>query len=356
MDNLERAGRIEYLAAQIRAESRQDYAWGKLLRSYSIAKAIIDLAREKRTGVEAEVHRELERGQATQTNNSVLVPWSALATRADTVASAAGGGYLVQTENLTAADVLRPKLLAGPLGQTIIPAPAGSNVNLPRQTGAGTAYWLSTETSTATEQEQTFGQVAFSPKTVGAYTELSRLLKLQSNADQVIAHDLTNVLARSIDKGQLHGTGTAGTLTGLTNTSGTGTFSAATCALTTLVDAQASLGDAIGPSTGMAVPLTVAQALRKRTESSAGVRSLWEGPLSSGTAAGMPARSSTAVTTANVVLGTWEYLNLVVWGNLEVSVNPYAGFQSGISGIRALLTCDSGVTWPAAFTIAKDFS
>lgn len=355
--NLERASRIESIAAQMRAESRHDIAWARQLRSYSLSSAITGLARERRSGIEAEVHQELSKRQIPAQSNSILVPWAALAVRADTVATAGTGGYTVQTENITAADVLRPNLLCGPLGQTIIPAPHNSNVNLPLQKSAATAFWLSGETATATETEQSFGQIAFMPKTVGAYTELSRLLKLQSNADQIIARDLTRVLARAVDKGQLFGTGINGQMNGLTTvTTGVQSFSAASTTTATLTNAQVSLGDAVDDTTGVATTLTIAGALRSRNELGAGSQAMWQGALSHGVLVGLPARSSTAVTAGTMIVGSWNYLNLVVWGALEVSVNPYAQFQSGIQGIRAFMTCDSGVTFPAAFTIGTSFS
>ena len=140
--------------------------------------------------LKARLIRNCREHQIAAHSNSALVPWSVLAlavrasfaTRADTVAAAGAGGYLVETANLTAADALRPDLLCGPLGQTIIPAPYGASVTLPRQTGTATAFWQSIETSTVAESDQTFGQIAFVPRTVGAYTEMSRLLRLQSNA------------------------------------------------------------------------------------------------------------------------------------------------------------------------------
>jgi HK97 family phage major capsid protein len=333
-----------------------DPSWSKLLRSYSLTAALTGLQRERKTGVEAEIHQELSKHQIPAHSNSILVPWAALAVRADTVATAGTGGYTVQTENITAADVLRPNLLSGPLGQTIIPAPHNSNVNLPLQKTAATAFWLSTETATASETEQSFGQVAFTPKTVGAYTELSRLLKLQSNADQIIARDLARVLARAVDKGQLFGTGINGQMNGLVGTTGVQSFSAASTTTATITAAQVSLGDAVDDSTGVATTLTIAGALRARNELGAGSQAMWQGALGHGSLIGLPARSSTAVTAGTLIVGSFTYLNLVVWGALELSVNPYAQFQSGIQGIRAFMTCDSGVTFPAAFTVGTSFS
>jgi HK97 family phage major capsid protein len=341
---------------QQRAAIRNDIAWNRLLTNYPLVEAIAGLARESRTGAAAEVHQELSRHQPATQSNSILVPFAALAARAVNVGVANQGGFLVGTENLTAADLLRPRMVTGALGATIISAPHGANINLPKQTAAGTAYWLNNEAATATEAEQTFGQVAFMPKTVAAYTELSRLLKLQSDADQIIARDLAAVLGRAVDKAQLSGNGAAGTLQGIQNVAGVSTFSGDTTGLQTLIDAETSLGDAVGPSTGLATTLAVAGALRKRPELDGSARTLWEGSLVAGTAAGMNARSSTAITSNTLVVGSWEYLALVIWGDLEISVNPYASFKAGVLGIRAFMTCDSAVVWPSAFTIGASFS
>jgi HK97 family phage major capsid protein len=340
----------------ISPQPRRDSNWLRQLQGYSLINAINGLSRESRTGLEFEVHQELNRHQQTTTANSLLVPWAAFAQRADTVAAAAGGGYLVQTENLTAADVLRPRLLCGPLGQTIISAPHGSSVTLPKETAAGTAFWITSESTTITETDQTFGQVAFTPKTVGAYTELSRLLRLQSTADAIIKRDLVGVLARAVDKGQLFGTGLAGQLLGLTSVPGAGSFSAASCTTATITAAEVALGDAVDDSTGVATTLTIAGALRSRNELGSGSEAMWRGPLSNGALVGLPARSSTAVTAGTMILGSWNFLNLVVWGDLEVAVNPYTVFQSGVQGIRAFMTVDSAITWPSAFSIGSSFS
>jgi len=39
-------------------------------------------------------------------------------------------------------------------------------------------------------------------------------------------------------------------------------------------------------------------------------------------------------------------------GVLEVEVNPYANFQAGIIGVRAMYTLDVGVRRPFAFSLA----
>src|SRR5260221_8142235 len=109
--NVERAGRIESIAAQMRADSRHDVAWSRLLRSYSVSEALAELGRERRTGVQAEVHQELSKRQIPAQSNSILVPWAALAVRADTVATAGPGGGSAPRPKQTHPDRASPPAL-----------------------------------------------------------------------------------------------------------------------------------------------------------------------------------------------------------------------------------------------------
>ena len=54
------------------------------------------------------------------------------------------------------------------------------NVTIPKQTAAAIGYWL-TESQAITESQRTFGHLALTPRTVGALTQVSRLLMLQSS-------------------------------------------------------------------------------------------------------------------------------------------------------------------------------
>jgi HK97 family phage major capsid protein len=95
---------------------------------------------------------------------------------------------------------------------------------VPVQTGAATGYWLATEGTTITESQQTFAQMSLTPKTVGAYTEISdKLLKQSSaSAEMIVTRDLAAVLAVAADAAGLVGSGASGEPTGIINTSGIG--------------------------------------------------------------------------------------------------------------------------------------
>jgi HK97 family phage major capsid protein len=278
-------------------------------------------------------------------------------TRADIVGSTTAGGYLTYAENIPCADALRPLMVVGGLGCTYIDASRG-NINLPKQTGAATASWLPAETTQISESDQTLGQQAYSPHTVGGYTEMSRLLMLQaapSSAEFVVRRDLIAIIARALDLAALQGPGSGGAPQGLTGMGGVGSFSGTAASLASIVAATVSLSNALNESTGVAASLSAASVLKQRSETAVSTRLLWEGSLINGTCTGLPARSTTALSGAAMYIGSWNYLNIVTWGEgIEVLVNPYAtgNFQAGIVGMRAMLTADVSPTWPGAFTTA----
>jgi HK97 family phage major capsid protein len=344
------------------AEQRRDVGFDALCARASLAR-LIERASQGRyfDGAEGEVLTETARRSGKlYDQNRPTVPWEMLSTRADTVGAAATGGYLVPgSAVLPAADALRPTTVVVQLGANVVPV-STANYNLPRQTGRSTAIWQSTESTVVTESDQTFGSVALTPHTVGSYTEVSRLLLLQSDADQVIRRDLLGVVGRAIDLAALHGTGINGQPLGITGTPGIGSFSGTTLAIGGIVDAFVALGDGLSDSGGVAANRTIAGTLRKRVETGA-ASMIWNGNVVEGTVAGFPARSSTAVASGNLILGSWEKLTIATWnGGVDIMVNPYGdpvtapnNFAKGILGIRCFCSLDIGISYPSAFSVAS---
>ena len=87
---------------------------------------------------------------------------------------------------------------------------------------ASAAAWIASEGGAATESEMTIGNVSLSPKTLGAFTDVTRQLLIQSSLDveNLIRDDLTKAMATAIDKAGLEGTGASGEPTGIEATSG----------------------------------------------------------------------------------------------------------------------------------------
>jgi HK97 family phage major capsid protein len=270
-----------------------------------------------------------------------------------TAASASGGGYLVGTDNMSFIEVLRNRSIAYRMGARRLSGLVG-NVTVPKQTAAATAVWLSSESATATESAQTFGQLALSPKTVGAYTEISRQLMLQSSPDAegIVTADLGSVCALAVDVGVIRGSGSSGEPTGIVNTGSIGTVSGTTFGYAAILEFQTDVAGAnVVPAAGgyVTTPSVAALAMARQRFSSTDTP-LWQGNIWDGQMAGFPAMSSNQMASGTMLFGDWSQVVVGEWGVLEVEVNPYANFQAGIIGVRALVSIDVGLRYAGAFS------
>lgn len=277
-----------------------------------------------------------------------------------TVATAGAGGYLASTDNVGFIEMLRNRSVAFRMGARRLSGLQGS-VTVPRQSAAATAYWLSTEGTQITESQQTFVQMALSPKNVGAYTEVSRQLLLQSSpgAEGIVTDDLAQVVAIAADLGALEGSGASGQPTGISQTSGIGSVTGTSLAAAGVIEFMSDVaGSNVMPlRPGYVTTPAVAALLMARPElPSTGTTRLWTGNLWDGALFGVPAMTSAQLTAATMVFGDWQELVIAEWGVLEIEVNPYANFQAGIIGVRAMYSMDVGVRRPFAFSRATSIT
>jgi HK97 family phage major capsid protein len=273
-----------------------------------------------------------------------------------TVATAGAGGFLVGTENVGFIEMLRNRSVAFRMGARRLSGLQGS-VTVPRQSAAATAVWLANEASTLTESQQTFVQMALSPKNVGAYTEISRQLLLQASpgAEGIVTDDLAQVTAIAADLGVLEGSGASGQPTGISGTSGIGSVSGTSLAAAGIIEFMTDIATAnVTPSRpGYVTTAAVAGLLMVRPElPTTGTTRLWMGNPWDGSLFGIPAMTSNQLTAASMIFGDWPEVVVAEWGVLEVEVNPYANFQAGIIGVRAIYSMDVGVRRPFAFSRA----
>ena len=276
-----------------------------------------------------------------------------------TVGTAGAGGYLVATDNVGFIEILRNRSVAFNMGVRRLSGLQG-NVTIPRQSAAATAYWLSTEATAITESQQTFVQVALTPKTVGAYTEVSRLLLLQSSpsAEGIVTDDLAQVVAIGVDLAVLNGSGASGQPLGIIGTTGIGAVTGTSIAYAGVLNFQEDVAasNVMPIAGGYVTTPAVASLLMQRVKFSSTASPLWEGNLWDGTMAGFRAMSSAQVPTADMLFGDWQEAVVGEWGVLEVQVNPFADFKAGIIGIRAMYTVDVGVRRPFAFSLATSIT
>jgi HK97 family phage major capsid protein len=274
-----------------------------------------------------------------------------------TAGAPTGGGNLVATDLQASSfiELLRARSVLAGLGATMLPGLVG-NVAIPKQTGSATAYWLTNEAIAITESQQTIGQLGLTPRNLGAYTELSRQLMMQSTpaADAMVMNDLARVLALSIDLAGLEGSGAAGQPTGISNTAGIGSVTGTSMAYAGILEFQTDVagGNALANNSAYLTTPAVAALLLSRQRFASTDSPLWAGSVLDGTVSGFNATTTTQMTAASMIFGDYSQVVIGEWGFLELALNPYANFTAAISGIRAIQTVDIGIRQAAAFSRA----
>jgi len=320
----------------------------------------------KHAGLELEASREIaNRTQRMHNSKGFFVPLDVqerqlqIQQRDQTAASASGGGYLVATDNMSFIDLLRNKMVAMRMGATRMPGLVG-NPTVPKQTAGATAYWLANEATAITEGALTFGQLALTPKTVGAYVEVSRQLLLQSSpaAEGIVTGDLAAQVARAGDLAVCHGSGGSGQPTGITATGSIGSVSGTTMAYAGILEFQSDVATAnVQPTAGGYVTTPVVSAkLMARSRFANTDTPLWDGNLWEGRMAGFAAMSSNQVSADTMIFGDWSQVVIGEWGVLEIAVNEAANFPMGVVGFRAMYTMDVGVRYAGAFSVATSIT
>jgi HK97 family phage major capsid protein/HK97 family phage prohead protease len=331
------------------------------LQQFSLTRAIRASVEKNWTkaGLEAEASRAVaQRLGRTAGEHTFFVPLDVQYAQRDLIVGTnTMGGFLVGTNVMSFIELLRNRSVVMRMGATEMPGLQGS-VAIPKQTGAATAYWFANETGTATESQQVFGQLTMTPKTVGAYTEISRQLLLQStpNAEQLVNADLARVIGLAVDSAALAGPGTAGQPTGIVATTGVGTANptaGTNVAYADMIRFQSVVAgsNAFLPGFGYVTTPTIAGILMGKPRFTNSDTPIWGGNILDGQVVGAQAMSSLQVGSGSMLAGDFSQVVIGSWGVLEIETNPYAAFQSGIVGVRALYTCDVGVRYAAAFAL-----
>lgn len=277
-----------------------------------------------------------------------------------TVGSATAGGNLVATDLMAGSfiELLRNRTVIAQAGAQFMTGLVG-NVAIPKQTGGATAYWV-TESADVTTSNQTVGQVTMSPKTVGAFTTLSRRLIKQAtpSAEQFVINDLANTLAVAIDLGALAGSGASGQPTGITddgNTDlGTVTFTssgAPTFAEVAEVWAEVSKDNALMGSLAWLCDSAMAAYLMTapKVASSAGNGFIME----NNRILGYPVFITEQATANELLFGNFNDLIIGQWGVLDLLVDPYSSAADGTVGIYALQDVDVAIRHGQSFALGS---
>lgn len=286
------------------------------------------------------------------------------------VGTPTAGGNLVATDLLSGSfiDMLRNLAVMMQPGMATVLTDLNGNIAIPKQTGGATGYWLA-EGAAPTESQQVIGQVAMSPKTVGAFTEYTRKLLQQSSIDveNFVRGDIARTLALMIDAAVISGTGADDQPTGILNTAGIGAVVGGTNG------AAPDWADIVNLETEVAIDNADVGNLRyltnakvrgklKQTEKVASTAQfIWDGKEMNGYEAMVTNQVPSNLTkgTASgicsaILYGNFADVLIGMWGGLDLTVNPYANDTSGGVRVVGLQDVDVAVRNAQSFAAMLD--
>jgi len=325
-------------------------------RSFSFLRAINYLANPTDRAAREAAGFEIEASEAAaaklgRSSRGITIPMDVM-TRDLNVGTATAGGNLVETQLDSAnfIDLLRNASALDQAGATVLTGLSG-NVNIPRQSGAGTAYWVA-ESGSPTESQQTIDQISLTPKTCGAFTDYSRKLLIQSSIDveNMVRNDLARVIALEIDRVGLYGSGSSNQPLGLKDTTGvlTEDFAADTPTFSEVValESDVSGANALLGSPVYLMNSVMRGGLKTKAKDSGSGLFVMEGDLVNGYRGVL----SNQVASGDLWFGNFADLIIGYFSGLDLMVDPYTGSTSGTVRVVALQDVDVAVRHPESFS------
>lgn len=331
----------------------------KEVNSFSFMKVIRALANPSDMKARKEAAFEFEASEAAsralgKDTGRFLVPSDVL-TRALNTATGPAGGYAVATTTLAGSFIEQLRNKAVVLSRSTVMGGLVGNVDVPKHASGATAYWLG-EGADATGSDQTLGQVALSPKTVAAFSDMTRRMVLQSSVDveALVRSDLAKVLGLAIDKAAFYGSGANAQPLGITNQVGVNAvaFAAATPTFAELVAMETAIATANADVESMAYVANAAfRGYAKSAVKFPGTAgTIWE---AGNTVNGYACEVTNQVNAGHVIFGNFQDLLIGLWGGLEISVDTASLAKSGGVRILAFQDCDIALRRPESFTVGK---
>jgi len=288
------------------------------------------------------------------------------------VGTPTAGGNTVATDLLSGSfiDILRNAMVIDGLGARMLTGLVGQ-IAIPKQTGAATAYWVA-ENTAPTESQQTFGQVTMTPKTVGAFTDISRRLLLQSSiaVENMVQTDLATVLGLAIQQAAINGSGASNQPTGILTAISTpsvvgGTNGAAPTwaniiALETAIAAANADVGTMGYLTNAKVRGKLKSTEKFGTSNGQPIWDAGSNPLNGYNCAitnGVPSnltKGTASGVASAIIFGNFADLMIGMWGSLDLMVDPYTGSSAGTVRVVALQDVDVAIRNVESFATMVD--
>ncbi|QOQ83696.1 phage major capsid protein [Comamonas thiooxydans] len=346
----------------------------KEVRQFSIVRALHALANPMDQRARSAAAFEFEASTAAAQKQGreargIMLPYD-VARASDLVkGTAAKGGNLVATELLSGSfiDILRNAMVLTGMGVPTLSGLVG-DIAIPKQTGAATAYWVA-EDGAPTQSGQTVGQVAMSPKTLGAFTDISRKLLLQSSIDveSMVQRDLAMVLALAIQQAAINGSGASNQPKGVmtfVNPTVVGGANGAAPTWDHIVGLETAVSVA-NADIGTLSYLTNAKVRGKlKTTSKVSGQNgfIWENgatPLNGYGCAvtnAMPSNltKGTGTNLSSAIFGNWADMVIGMWGSLDLTVDTVTLGTTGAVRVIALQDVDIALRNNESFATFAD--
>ena len=350
--------------------------------SFSVIRAVRALANPENRAAQEAAKFEFEASDAVAAKlkkdaRGIMMPMEVLSRDGQVAGTPATGGNLIATNLLTGSfiDQLQNLMLLSQMGITNLTGLVG-DIAIPKLLTGYAAYWVD-ENGDPAESAATFGQVALTPKTVGARTELSRKFLLQSSlaAEGFARMQLALALALELDRVGITGSGTAPEPRGILNTTGIGAVVCGTDGGVMTWDKIVGLWSAVSTenaavgATGFMTNSKVcgqlmttekasgtAQFVVKDFPDKSGFTGLAGGRcgVSNQVPSNLTKGSGTALSA--LIYGNFADLIMGMWGTLDLTIDPYSKAESGAVRVIALQDVDVAVKRPQSFAAAKDIA
>lgn len=358
-------------------DNRLDAAMGEFSLRRAILSQIPDMRGHIDCGREIELSGELAR-RSGRSFQGMAVPLSVFHERTEqrviTTALPGGGpGSNIIATNLLDGqfiDRLRNAMRVKQLGATVLNGLVG-NIDIPRLKGSATSGWVA-ENAAISASDAQVDKVSLTPKHVGAITEYSRNMLMQSTPDieNLIAGDFAKILAEAVDLAAIQGGG-ANQPTGILGTAGIGSVAIGTnggpITWASIIDLIATVDTANAAGTAFLTNSKVVKSGRKiqkitSTDSKmiidspnevAGyplaVTNLVPSTLTKGTSSGV---------CSALIFGNWADLLLGYWSEFDLLVNPYesTAYSKGNVQVRGMITMSVNVRHPESFGAIQDLT
>lgn len=328
---------------------------------------------QKLEGVEGEMDVEA-RNEVQKFGRSVEgigLPSSFINVKRDLVVGTdTAGGFTVATELGEMIPYLQPRLTAIQLGATVLSG-LTANLDLPRNNGITSATWEG-ETDENAESDPTFDKLSLTPNRLGAYTDFSKQLLVQSeispSVEVFVRRQLERAIAIALDSAAINGSGSGNQPTGILNTSGIGDVAIGTNGgnptrdhLIDLISALAVDNADMGNLSFLTTPGVRGKLQKTKTDAGSGLF-VWNNPtnlmgynaaVSTQVPSTLDKGTSTGVCHA-ILFGNWSELMVAQWGGLDIVVNPYTKAKNAVVEVVANSWWDIALRHAESFAAVKD--